>query len=119
LKPYATCVQATYDLLAQILDYLRTDTHSLRDAVAAAFEQKESGDACVLEKLAREMLAHDPALKAEFETRLQSDQAFAASPQARLDFFYRRSPWYAMQHVGRYPVLKLDAAGLAAARQEN
>lgn len=83
----------------------------------AIFEQKESGDARVLEKLARDMLAKDPALKAQFEARLQ-DPAFAADAQARLDFFYRRSPWYAQQNVGVYPVVKLDAAALAAARTQ-
>jgi hypothetical protein len=80
------------------------------------FEQKESGDARVLEKLARDMLARDPALKTQFEARLQDDPAFAKSPEARLDFFYRRSPWYTQQNVGVYPVVRLDASALAAAR---
>jgi hypothetical protein len=79
------------------------------------FEQKESGDARVLEKLARDMLARDPALKMEFEARLKTDPAFAKSPEARLEFFYRRSPWYTQQNVGIYPVVRLDAAALAAA----
>jgi hypothetical protein len=82
----------------------------------AAFEQKEFADARVLERLAREMLAKDAALKAEFEARLAGDKAFAADPQARLEFFYDRSPWHAVQHVGRYPVVALDAAALAATR---
>ena len=81
------------------------------------FEQKESGDARVLERLARDMLAKDPALKAEFEVRLKSDAAFAANPAERLEFFYRRSPWYTQQDVGGYPVARLDAAALAAARK--
>ncbi len=83
----------------------------------AIFEEKEYGDARVLEKLAREMLARDPALKTEFDARLSSDAAFAADPEARLEFFYRRSPWYAQQNVGVYPVARLDAAALAAARK--
>jgi murein tripeptide amidase MpaA len=83
----------------------------------AIFEQKESGDARVLEQLARDMLAKDPALKAEFDARLRNDSTFAASSQARLEFFYRRSPWYATQRVGAYPVVKLDAAALATARR--
>ncbi len=82
----------------------------------AAFEQKEYADERVLERLAREMLAKDPALKAEFESRLANDKAFAADPRARLEFFYTHSPWYVQQHVGRYPVVGLDAAALAAAR---
>jgi len=82
----------------------------------AVFEQKEYADARVLERLARDMLAKDPALKAEFEARLRDDAAFAKDASARLEFFYRRSPWYAAQHVGRYPVVRLDAAALAATR---
>ena len=84
----------------------------------AIFEQKESGDARVLEKLAREMLAKDPALKTQFEERLKNDPAFAGNPEARLEFFYRRSPWYLYQDVGVYPIVKLDAAALAAARAQ-
>jgi hypothetical protein len=83
----------------------------------AIFEQKEGADARVLEKLARDMLARDAALKNEFETRLKNDPAFARNPDARLEFFYRRSPWYAQQNVGVYPIVKLDAAAVAAARR--
>jgi hypothetical protein len=59
------------------------------------------------------MLAKDPALKAAFEQKLHDDPAFAASPRARLDFFFQRSPWYAAQDVGAYPVLRLDTAQAA------
>jgi hypothetical protein len=77
------------------------------------FEQKEYGESYVLEKLAREMLDKDPALKAEFEQRLQTDAAFAASPRARLEFFYERSPWGQANRVGEYPVGRLQSlAGL-------
>jgi hypothetical protein len=79
------------------------------------FEQKEYGEGYVLEKLARENLAKDPALKAEFEHRIQTDPRFAASPDARLSFFYERSPWYQQNHLGEYPVgrlLSLDGVPL-------
>jgi murein tripeptide amidase MpaA len=71
------------------------------------FEQREYGESYVLEKLARESLAKDPALKAEFEHRIQSDPRFAASPDARLEFFYDRSPWGLANHIGEYPVGRL------------
>ena len=67
------------------------------------FEQKEGGSGYVLEKLAVDMLAKDPKLQEEFDKRLQ-DPAFARSPQARLRFFYERSPYYLNQKVGVYPV---------------
>ena len=72
------------------------------------FEQKESGEPYVVEKLARRMLA-DPLVKAEFEARLQDDPQFAASPEARLRFFYDRSPWYAANQVGVYPVVRVKS----------
>ena len=74
----------------------------------AIFEQKEGGEPYVVETLAREMLGKDPALKAEFAAKVQSDPAFAASPAARLDFFFRRSPWWDPQQ-GRYPVGRLTS----------
>src|SRR5690606_8837883 len=55
-----------------------------------AFERKEYMEAYVAEAVAREMLAADPALKAEFERRVRDDHAFAADPSARLEFFHRR-----------------------------
>ncbi|HEY2395967.1 MAG TPA: hypothetical protein VGH81_08345 [Rudaea sp.] len=62
------------------------------------------------------MLAKDAALKAEFDARVASDSAFAGNPQARLEFFYERSPWYATPRVAAFPVVKLDGKALAAAR---
>jgi hypothetical protein len=79
------------------------------------FEQKEYGEGYVLERLARKNLAKDPALTAEFERRIQADPRFAASPDARLEFFYERSPWFLANHIGEYPVgrlLSLDGVPL-------
>jgi hypothetical protein len=59
------------------------------------------------------MMAENPALKTEFDAKVKSDPAFAASPRARLTFFYERSPWYTVQKVGVYPVVRLDAAALS------
>jgi len=56
-------------------------------------------------------MAKDPALKAEFEHRIQTDARFAASPEARLEFFYERSPWYLANRVGQYPVGRLLSLG--------
>jgi hypothetical protein len=80
----------------------------------AIFEPKEYGEPRVVEKLARDMLQHSPVLAAEFASKLKTDPAFAASPQRRLDFFFEKSPWYAVQDVGRYPVLGLDKAALSS-----
>jgi murein tripeptide amidase MpaA len=69
----------------------------------AVFEQKEYAENYVLENLAREMMAHDPELRREFEERLATDVEFASSPGERLQFFYRRSPYWDPQ-MNLYPV---------------
>jgi murein tripeptide amidase MpaA len=69
----------------------------------AIFEQKEYGESYVLEKLAREMMAGNPALRKEFEQRLATDPKFAASPRERLEFFFTRSPYHDSQ-MNLYPV---------------
>ena len=38
------------------------------------------------------MMAQDPQLRADFERRLREDPAFAADPEARLDYFHRLHP---------------------------
>lgn len=69
----------------------------------ATFEQKEYAENYILEKLAREMLVASQELREEFEKKLASDPGFAASPRARLEFFYRRSPYWDKQ-MNLYPV---------------
>jgi murein tripeptide amidase MpaA len=44
--------------------------------------------------LADRMLAADPALKAEFEAKLAAEPEFAANGEARLQWFYERTPFY-------------------------
>lgn len=80
----------------------------------AIFEAKEYGEPRVLEQLARDMMASDAALKPAFKQKLHDDPAFAADSQARLNWFFQRSPWYAAQAVGAYPVLRMDATQLNA-----
>ncbi|MBN6148832.1 M14 family metallopeptidase [Xanthomonas sp. AmX2] len=74
-----------------------------------AFERKEYMEDYVAEDVARQMLASDPALKAQFEEKLEHDADFAKNPRARLDFFYRRhSSWDERYRL--YPVLRSDEA---------
>ena len=73
-----------------------------------AFERKEYMEDYVAEEVARDMLARDPALRATFEKKLKDDPKFAASAEARLEFFYRRhTAWD--ERYGLYPVFRTDA----------
>jgi hypothetical protein len=60
-------------------------------------------EAYALAPMADQMLANDPALRADFEARLAADPAFAADPDARLAWFYERSPYYDQRYL-LYPV---------------
>ena len=72
----------------------------------ATFEQKEYGESYVIEKMAREMIKENPALKDEFEKKKQSDTTFAKNPQLILNWFYNKSP-YVDNRKMIYPVGKI------------
>ena len=81
--------------------------------LAAAMLEPESGDSLLawnffpeilqrteyiegyaIAPLAERMLAANPSLKRAFEARLKADPKFAANPDARLGWFYERTPYY-------------------------
>jgi hypothetical protein len=70
---------------------------------AEVLQRVEYIEGYALAPLAEKMLAADPALKAEFEARLAADLKFAADPDARLGWFYQRTPYYD-DHYKLYPV---------------
>jgi hypothetical protein len=69
------------------------------------FEQKEYFEDYMMEPVATELLKNNPSLKKEFEDKLARDTTFSKNPQARLNFFYERSP-YADAKMNVYPVGK-------------
>jgi hypothetical protein len=74
-----------------------------------AYERKEYMEEYVAEDVAREQMAADPALAAEFKRRVESDPAFARNPHARLEFFARRhASWD--ERFNLYPVLRTNVA---------
>jgi hypothetical protein len=101
-------------VVLQLLEPSGPDSLAAWGTFNAWLEQKEYLEAYVTEEFARDLLARDPAVKAEFERRLAEDKAFAADPAARLDFFARRHPSWD-DHRDRLPIVKLDAAPAIAA----
>ncbi len=71
------------------------------------FEQKESGEAYVVEEIAPRELESDAHLRREFEHRVKANSGFANDPAARLEFIYDRSAWGSANRVGEYPVGRL------------
>lgn len=90
-------------IVMQLLEPQAPDSFVAWGFFNAIFEQKEYSEDYVSEKLAREMMADDPQLLAEFTRRLASEPDFAASPRARLQFFYERSPYWDPE-LNLYPV---------------
>ncbi len=73
----------------------------------AAFEQKEYMESYVAEDAAEQMMK-DPKVAAAFYAKLKAEPAFAASPQARLQFFFERHPSFD-DRLNVYPVMRVDA----------
>ena len=91
------------DFVVAMLEPAAPDSFFQWGFFLACLQRTEYAEDYVMEPMARAMLAEDPALAAEFEAKLARDAAFAADPRARLDFFYRRTPFYD-ERAGLYPV---------------
>jgi len=70
------------------------------------FTRTEYAEAYVLEPLGQKMLENDDELKARFEEKLANDDAFAASSNQRLMWFYERTPFYDDKYL-MYPVARI------------
>jgi hypothetical protein len=99
-------------LAAHLLEPLGPDSFVAWGFFDTVFEQKEYAEPYVVEAMAQSMMEKDPGLRAEFEKAL-ADPAFAADPRQRLDFFFRRSPYW--EHPGLYPVGLVTDPGVVLA----
>jgi hypothetical protein len=93
------------DLAALLLEPQSPDSFFQWGFFHAVLQPTEYVEDYVMEPLGERMLAEDPALRAEFESKLQTEADFAASPEARLRWLYRRSP-YADARWLVYPVCR-------------
>ncbi len=93
------------DLVTALLEPSSPDSFLQWGFFHSIFQRTEYGESAIVEPMAEKMLADNPALKQEFEQRLATDEAFRASPEQRLDFFYLRSP-FADEQWQVYPVAR-------------
>ena len=93
------------DLAMLLLEPASPDSFFQWGFFLECLQPTEYAEAYVIEPMARAMLEQDPALRAEFEAALAADPAFAADPRARLDWFYRRTPFFD-QRALLYPVAR-------------
>jgi hypothetical protein len=98
-----TMEQPAANVAVHLLEPASPDSLASWGFFNAIFEQKETAENYILERVAKDLLAKDANLRREFEQKLSTDAAFAASPRARLDWVYQRSPYWDEQ-MNLYPV---------------
>ncbi len=72
----------------------------------AFFERKEYAEAYIMEPYSKQMLKDDTQLRSEFYKKINEDESFKNNGGERLDFFYKRSPFYD-KGENIYPILRL------------
>jgi hypothetical protein len=103
---FVPVAQPNARVLVALLEPQAPDSFAAWGFFNTAFEQKEYLEAYVAEDVARAILAKDPKAATAFNKKLAEDPEFAASPQARFDFFYRRSPAWD-ERLNLYPVYRV------------
>lgn len=91
------------DLAVYLLEPRSPDSFFQWGFFLEVLQRSEYVEAYVMEPLARRMLERDPDLKEAFEDAVAADPDFAADPQARLQWFYKKTPYYD-QRWNVYPV---------------
>ncbi len=99
--------QPGFDVAAQLLEPDAPDSLFAWGLVSQVLEHKEYIGPRRLDEVAREML-DDPAVASAWRAAL-ADPAFAADPRARREWWYERTPYYAVQEVGLIPAMRVMA----------
>jgi hypothetical protein len=103
---YIPTNQRAVRVVVNLLEPQSADSYVQWGFMNQIFERKEYYEDYVMEKVAEEMLANDPDIKKEFDSKLENDEEFRNDPRARLDFFYKRSPYFDKQR-NVYPILRV------------
>lgn len=99
--------QRTLRIIVNLLEPKSDDSFVKWGFINSIFEQKEYFESYVMEKVAEEMLKNDKDLKDEFEKLLQSDENFRKNPYQRLNFFYKKSPYWD-KNFNVYPIIIIE-----------
>lgn len=103
---YISTQQNGVRYLLETLEAEATDSFFNWNFFDTILQQKEGYSGYVFEDLAAQYLAGNPSLKQKFEDKLKSDEKFAKSPRAQLNFIYKNSPHYEKAHL-RLPIFKI------------
>jgi hypothetical protein len=99
--------QRTARVIAHLLEPASPDSYAAWGFFDACMEQKEYAESYVMEPLAREMMLADPQLQKEFEQKKATEKSFAENPDAMLNWFYSKTPYWD-QKYNVYPIVRVD-----------
>jgi hypothetical protein len=99
--------QPDFEVAVQLLEPEAPDSLLSWGLLSSLFEGKEYADARVLEGLAIELL-EDPKVAADWAAALK-DEKFAADPQARYQWWFRRTPYWDAR-IGLLPYFRVMTA---------
>ncbi|MGB5077149.1 MAG: M14 family metallopeptidase [Sphingorhabdus sp.] len=92
-------------LAAAMLEAESPDSFLAWNFFPGMLQRTEYIEGYVIAPMAEAMMANDAGLKAQFEKRIAEDTSFAANPEARLQWFYERSPYFDDRYL-LYPVAR-------------
>ncbi len=99
--------ESTDYFVVSVLDPRAVDSYFAWNYFDGVLQQKEWFSAYVFEDEAEEILANNPEIRIEFETKLASDTTFKNSSWARLYFIYKNSEHFEKSYM-RYPVYRIE-----------
>lgn len=100
--------QRTARIIAHLLEPASPDSYAAWGFFDAYMEQKEYSESYVMETMAREMIKKDPELKKEFDKKKSEDKTFASNPDAMLNWFYSKTPYWD-SHFNVYPIGRITS----------
>jgi hypothetical protein len=93
------------DLAMLLLDPRSPDSFFQWGFFGEVLQRTEYAEDYIMDPTAERMLAESAELRAAYEQALAADSSLAASPHARLDWFYRQTPFYDAE-ARLYPVAR-------------
>ncbi|WP_240902887.1 M14 family metallopeptidase [Caulobacter sp. SLTY] len=82
------------DIVVLLLEPQSSESFFAWGMVPEVLNRVEYIEGYAIAPMAEKMLAQDPGLKAAFEAKLAADPEFAKNPDARLSWFYERTPFF-------------------------
>jgi len=104
---YVPTNQRTVRVIANLLEPKADDSFIKWGFMNSIFERTEYFENYVMEKIAVKMLEDNAELKKEFESKLIEDEEFRNDADARLNYFYSKSPYYD-KNFNVYPIVRAE-----------